>query len=916
MKKVKTALTGFLLCFSLGFTIAQNVSGKIIDVRSSNPLKGVSVKVENTSIFTETNSDGNFNLEVFNAKNATLKIEFIGYETQLISIDFENNAAVDLGIIFLREMLAETQNEGIVALSDDDLSEDGERSADYVAGIFQSSQDAFLRAAAFNFSQAWFKVRGFDSAKGTILINGIEMNKMLDGRPQWSNWGGLNDVFRNQEFTSGIRINEHTFGSVLGTTSFNTRASSYQPVSKFSASSTNRSYTGRAMATYASGLTKRNWAYTVSASGRMANEGYNEGTSYNSWSAFAAVEKVFSAKNSLNLTAFASSNRRGKSSPNTQEVFDLKGLKYNAYWGNYNGEQRNSRIKEVMEPVVMLSHFYTSEKTQIQTTAAFQFGHIGNSRLGYFNVPNPDPTYWRYLPSNYVQYQDNLDYENAYLAEQEFLKNGQINWFNLYQTNLYNGNALYYLYEDRTDDTQLSITSKINAKIGNNSNFYGGVAFRNVVSNNYAQMRDLLGGNGFTDLDPFATGNAQQNDLNNPNRVVLENEAFQYNYTINAFDIQAFTQFEKSSQKADYFISARVNNAKYSRNGLYKNGTYADNSYGKSETITFTNFSFKGGLTYKITGRHLIEFNAAQVSTPPTIKNSFANARVNNTITPNLKSEVLQTADINYLVRLPKILGRVTAYYAKISDAIETSFYFAQGLLGNQADFVNEIMTGIEKKHFGAELSAEYQATSTIKLLGAGAWGQFTYNNNPQLYLLSETFIDENSDFGQAFLKNYKVSGTPQQAYSLGFEYRDPDFWWFQVNTNYLTNNYLDVSPLLRTANFYTDADGVPFIDSKTGAFVTQEQVANLLQQEKFDDAFLVNVVGGKSWKINDKYIGFFAGINNVLGEVFKTGGFEQARKSNYPEFKRDKELEMPVFGPKYYYGNKATYYLNVYVRF
>jgi hypothetical protein len=225
-------------------------------------------------------------------------------------------------------------------------------------------------------------------------------------------------------------------------------------------------------------------------------------------------------------------------------------------------------------------------------------------------------------------------------------------------------------------------------------------------------------------------------------------------------------------------------------------------------------------------------------------------------------------------------------------------------------------MTGVEKKHIGAELSAEYQATSTIKLLGAGAWGQFTYNNNPQLYLLSETFIDENSDFGQAYLKNYKVSGTPQQAYSLGFEYRDPDFWWFQINTNYLANNYLDVSPLLRTANFFTDADGVPFVDAETGEFITQEQVADLLQQEKFDDALLVNVVGGKSWKINEKYIGFFAGINNVLGEVFKTGGFEQARKSNYPEFKRDKELEKPVFGPKYYYGNKATYYLNVYVRF
>ena len=76
----------------------------------------------------------------------------------------------------------------------------------------------------------------------------------------------------------------------------------------------------------------------------------------------------------------------------------------------------------------------------------YQFGHIGNSRLGYFNAPNPDPTYWKYLPSNFLRFEDNLDYANAYLTEQEFLENGQINWNNLYQINSDNGNSLYYLY--------------------------------------------------------------------------------------------------------------------------------------------------------------------------------------------------------------------------------------------------------------------------------------------------------------------------------------------------------------------------------------------------------------------------------------------------------------------------------------
>jgi hypothetical protein len=66
----------------------------------------------------------------------------------------------------------------------------------------QSSRDAFLQAAAFNWGQARFRVRGLDSEHATMMINGVVMNKIYDGRPQWGE-GGLNDALRNQEFTLG-----------------------------------------------------------------------------------------------------------------------------------------------------------------------------------------------------------------------------------------------------------------------------------------------------------------------------------------------------------------------------------------------------------------------------------------------------------------------------------------------------------------------------------------------------------------------------------------------------------------------------------------------------------------------------------------------------------------------------------------
>ncbi len=45
------------------------------------------------------------------------------------------------------------------------------------------------------------------------------------------------------------------------------------------------------------------------------------------------------------------------------------------------------------------------------------------------------------------------------------------------------------------------------------------------------------------------------------------------------------------------------------------------------------------------------------------------------------------------------------------------------------------------------------------------------------------------------------------------------------------------------------------------------ENVAEkLLEQEEFDGYMLVNLVGGKSWRIKQKFLGVFGSLNNMLG--------------------------------------------------
>lgn len=912
----KILLFMFLLfSFSNSFYAQQNVKGIVVSVDSEEALEGVSVSIKGTEITQETGVKGEFLLNNTPIGSQILQLSLNGYETVYYQIKIELGKDLDLGTLTLYPVIKSDFDASVISLSEDELSEDEKGGSENVSGLLQSSRDVFMRAAAFNFGQARFRVRGYDSGYGQLLMNGILMNKINDGRPQWSNWGGLNDATRNQEFTNGLIASDITFGGILGSTNINTRASNYRPGSSVSFATTNANYTGRIMATHATGLLKNGWSYVFSGSRRFAENGYFEGTTYNAWSAFLAAEKKLNNNHSLNLTAIYSPVRRAKSSANTQEVYDLAGLKYNSYWGYQNGEKRNSRIKEIEEPLVILSHYWKIDNTtSLNTNVAYQFGNIGDSRLNYANAQNQDPTYYRYLPSYYLRFQDNINYAGAFLAGEAFKNDpsySQINWERLYRANIENSTTHYYLSEDRVDDKTFTANTIFKKHLSEKITLNAGLTYRKLTSENYNKILDLLGGENYLDVDNFATGDAMQSDLNNPNRSVKVGDKFNYHYNIASSDLNSFLQFQFKYNKIDFYVGTNFVMRDYQREGYYKNGTFANNSFGKGEKKLFSDISFKAGATYKINGRNLIDVNAGYINQAPTIRNAFANSRVNNEFTPDLKSEKITTADISYIFRAPGVQARLTGYYTKFENVTETSFFFAEGLRGDEADFVAEILTGAEKLNFGGEFGIEVQIVPTVKLIGAAAVGQYTYNNNPQLYIQSDVFTGIESDFGKAYIKDYKLSGTPQRAYSLGFEYRDPKFWWFSVNANLLSHNYLDISPLLRTDNFYLRADGLPYPDA------TQAEVDRLLKQERFDDALLVNMVGGKSWRLkNNYYFGFLASVNNILGEIYKSGGFEQSRNANYIELKQDKDLKYPTFGPKYYYGNGTSYYFNVYLRF
>lgn len=925
---MKKLLLSIFFVFLTLTTWAQSTTlrGIVVDAKTQKPLLNVTADLTNTNLSTTTNEQGEFVIANPTPGSQILLINFTGYIQKRFALDISAGEDVDLGTIYLEEDVTAEQQLSLITLTETDLGDDNSGS-ETTSGLLQASRDAFQQAAAFNWGQARFRIRNLDNEYGNTFINGISMNKIYDGRPQYANWGGLNDATRNQEFINGSMPNDYSFGGILGTQAINTRASFIRTGMRLSVSGTNTNYNGRVMATYGSGMTKNGWAYAASGSYRMAKEGFFDGTDYDAKSFFLAIEKKINNNHSLNLSAIYAQNSRGKNSPNTQEVVDLMGYKYNSYWGWQNGKKRNSRDKDVEEPVFILSHYWNiSEKSSLNTNVAYQFGKISNSRLDYNGAKNPDPTYYQNLPSYSLNYHDLSvaypvwapDLEGAEKRRLAFLENPQINWEQLYFQNA-GGNSVNALYADVMQDNQFTANTLFNTQISNVVGFNAGLTYRNLYSENYQEMLDLLGGNYLIDKDLFLKEKYADADLNNPDRKVYEGDRYGYNYIMRANIVDLFTQFKFNFGKLDFYLGQNVSYTDYQREGLYKNGLYADSSFGRGQKLSFENYGIKGGATYKLTGQHIFNFNASYYTKAPSIRNSYSNTRISDATVDGLTDEKVFGTDLNYIIRTPKLKGRIGAYFNEIRDASEVAFFYADGIdldSDVSSDFVSEVTRDISKQSMGIEFGAEYQATKTIKLTAAANFGQAIYSDNADVYLnidsRRENGLNPMVNYGTSYIKNYRIAGSPQQAYSLGIEYRDPDYWWIGANANFLTDLYLDVSPLLRTNNFFSEPGqgGASFPD------IDQNVARNLLKQEKLDDIFLLNIQGGKSWRINGKTFGFFASVNNVLDLEYKTGGFEQARNANYRELLMDHASGTRSFGPKYFYGYGRTYFLNLYINF
>ena len=903
----KGVLLASLYCTISLYAQSTTIQGLIWDSYTGEPLSGVTVQIVDEDLKVNTDQLGGFEINSGTSGSKLISFSKEGYNRLDMEVYLEG-LRIDLGVIYLESGQQQIQDNGTVSLAELDIDEELIPNS----GLLAASRDILATRAAFDFGQVFYRIRGYDSRNGIVLLNGIPMNRMSNGRAQWSNWGGLNDVLRNQEYHLGQKASNLSFGDILGLTYINTRPALMRPGLRITSSFSNRTYQTRLMATYNKAGEAPGWAYSISASRRWGNSGIIQGTPYDAHSIFGSLEYQFNTSQGIFLTAFLASNRRGRNSAVTAEVQNLVGNRYNPNWGFHRSEVRHSKVRDIQEPVVMLNYYYNTRKLSIEAGVSYQWGKQSNSRLGYYNAPNPNPDYYQYLPSYFVNSSIGANFTSAEMARHAFIGDPQLKWSSFYQANQAissEGRASYILYDDVVDENSIRVHAHGNIRIAPYSYIDLGLNYTNTTSDNYAQVGDLLGAQFHLDIDPFSE---TYNDLNSSPQK-KENELFNYHYGVKHHMLDAFAQWRFVFGRFNGFFAAKFYHCAYQREGYFDNERYPDNSLGTSEQASFSNNGFKGGVSYEFNKRHRLEANGVHSFRPPFLENVFINPRENNEIIEDIQDEKIISVDASYKFDLPTFSGRLTAYYTKFLQASDVNYFFINSGVGS--DFVQEVITGLDRLHTGLELGVIYKPTSSVSISAVASVSKFLYASDPNIQINFDTAgpdedlinIEGREDLGKAALEGKQYAAGPAQAISLGVEYRDPDYWRLGITLNRLAENYIRISPISRTESFKLDPEtGDPFPEA------TPENLGSLLEQKPLPEVYLLNLTFGKSWLWKKKYISFFASVSNLMDVQFISGGYEQSRNGNYGQAYRDNLSGSSSFGPKYWYGYGRTYFLNL----
>ena len=684
--------------------------------------------------------------------------------------------------------------------------------------MLNTTPSVYATKAGGGFGDSKINMRGFTSENIAVMVNGMPVNDMENGKVYWSNWSGISDVTSAMQVQRGLGASKLAIASVGGTINIVTRAADKKKQGTLSIGLANDGY-HKAVFSYNTGKSEKGWSSSFLLS-RTSGAMYADGTNFEAYNYYFALGFQPNKQHDLQFTFTGAPqwhHQRGSTSTIADYIKyskdDTPNRKYNPDWGYMTGadgvrREYSWRRNHFHKPVTSLNWDWNiNEKSKLSTVLYASFGRGGGTgSVGSFFTGNFDAN-GNPITTQHMGADGQYNFDAIVNANRGLIANTRQS-----VTDPVTGRTSQ-ITEGMIRRTSVNshnwygLLSNYQHKLNENWNFSVGFDGRYYKGYHYQIVSDLLGASGYNDTS----------DRNNPTRTITNTYSADapWNFLKPNHDTKdriaydnegevlwygGFGQVEYSNEKISAFVQGSVSNQGFQRIDNFIIDGVTTSRYGtpmnkKTGFKNILGYNVKGGLNYNINEKHNVFANAGYYERQPFFNSVYRGNQ--NFLSPDNTNEKILGLELGYGFRSGAFNANLNLYRTDWKDVFQR---FSNRRDSNGQRYFIDI-NGLREVHQGVEFDASYRINRIFTLNGMFSVGDWHYKGNAK----AETF-SENT--GQAYipggatsnefnllLDKVKVGNSAQMTAAAGLTVEPFNNFKFDTNWRFVNNLYsnLDV---------------------------------------------------------------------------------------------------------------------------
>jgi len=837
------------------FIYGQSVSGTVAD-EAGSPLAGANVVVEGTDLGTASSEDGTYSIKIGEG-SYTVTASVIGYQSSTASVDVSGDVTLDFSLavsaveMSALEVLASRAGAKTpvahTTVSKEEIefrlgSQDLPMALNLTPSVYATQQGGGAGDARIN-------VRGFNQRNVAVMINGVPQNDMENGWVYWSNWDGVADAAHSIQMQRGLSAVNLATPSIGGTMNIITDPAAHEKGGKFK----QESGAGGLLKTtlnYNSGLIGDKLALSGTIV-RKTGDGVIDKTWTDAWAYYFGASYALNKDNRFELYAIGAPQRHGQNLYkqnigaydadfaasvdgydetalptwndelgilNSDGQFKDVGHKFNQNWApissDYTGKQYwymygaktverhdpnflNERENYFHKPLVNLNHFLTiNDKTRLSSVLYWSGGSGGGTGT-YGKIPTldadgnlgDDDYKFYYGRGPWTRDWNTLVAYNSGTADTVYVDKSAL----VRTHGEGNNQSVGILRNSINRQNTLGLISKLNYDLSDELKLQVGIDWRSAGIEHAREVRDLLGGDYYTD---YADDNSPDGK-----RVELGDIIAYHNETTVDW-LGGFLQGSYSSGPLSAYGMGGVSSIAYTYDDHFAANFIENelgelveqNNYVEADAIITT--QFKGGVMYDVTDDISVFGNFGIVEKPPIMDNVIY---FDGTVASDPANErfISSEAGVSYSSGIGAV--KVSAYSTDWKDRNLTKSVI--GGQGSSGDTDVIFLSGINQRHQGVEVEASTQVLDILRLDAIVSLGTWKFDGDADGNYQEDEFNEEGQVIGQMTtpysyaLDGLYVGDMPQTSYALVGTLTPVKGLQLQAVYNQYDDNYSDWSP-------------------------------------------------------------------------------------------------------------------------